>query len=96
MRFLIKKTPDRFIKSVNDEITSILNRMEPGKGMGPVVGGREYGKRLHLFSERPRIREKGWPSLQNRFWKNTNVRGCFVSRNRKCENSIFSLPKWLG
>ncbi len=26
MRFLIKKTPDRFIKSVNDEITSILNR----------------------------------------------------------------------
>ena len=26
MKFLIKKTPDRFIRSVNDEITSILNR----------------------------------------------------------------------
>ena len=26
MRFLIKKTPDSFIKSVNDEISSILNR----------------------------------------------------------------------
>ncbi len=26
MRFLIKKTPDRFLKSVNDEISSILNR----------------------------------------------------------------------
>ena len=26
MRFLIKKTPDHFIKSVNDEISSILNR----------------------------------------------------------------------
>ena len=26
MRFLIKKTPDKFIKSVNDEISSILNR----------------------------------------------------------------------
>ncbi len=26
MRFLIKKTPDRFLKSVNDEISSILSR----------------------------------------------------------------------
>ena len=26
MKFLIKKTPDRFIRSVNDEIASILNR----------------------------------------------------------------------
>ena len=26
MRFLIKKTPDTFLKSVNDEISSILNR----------------------------------------------------------------------
>ena len=26
MKFLIKKTPDNFIKSVNDEIASILNR----------------------------------------------------------------------
>ncbi|MBR6298722.1 MAG: Hsp20/alpha crystallin family protein [Candidatus Gastranaerophilales bacterium] len=26
MRFLIKKTPDNFIKSVNDEIATILNR----------------------------------------------------------------------
>lgn len=26
MKFLIKKTPDNFIKSVNDEISSILNR----------------------------------------------------------------------
>lgn len=26
MRFLIKRTPDNFIKSVNDEISSILNR----------------------------------------------------------------------
>lgn len=26
MRFLIKKTPDNFIKTVNDEISSILNR----------------------------------------------------------------------
>ncbi len=26
MKFLIKKTPDHFIKSVNDEISSILNR----------------------------------------------------------------------
>ena len=26
MRFLIKKTPDNFIKSVNDDISSILNR----------------------------------------------------------------------
>jgi len=26
MKFLIKKTPDNFIKSVNDEITSILSR----------------------------------------------------------------------
>ena len=26
MRFLVKKTPDNFIQSVNDEISSILNR----------------------------------------------------------------------
>jgi len=26
MRFLVKQTPDNFIKSVNDEISSILNR----------------------------------------------------------------------
>ena len=26
MKFLIKKTPDNFIKSVNDEISSVLNR----------------------------------------------------------------------
>ena len=26
MRFLLKKAPDNFIKSVNDEISSILNR----------------------------------------------------------------------
>ena len=26
MKFLIKKTPDKFIQSVNDEISSILNR----------------------------------------------------------------------
>ena len=26
MRFLVKKAPDNFIKSVNDEISSILNR----------------------------------------------------------------------
>ena len=26
MRFLVKRTPDNFIKSVNDEISSILNR----------------------------------------------------------------------
>lgn len=26
MKFLVKKTPDTFIKSVNDEISSILNR----------------------------------------------------------------------
>ena len=26
MKFLIKKTPDNFIKSVNDEISSILSR----------------------------------------------------------------------
>ena len=26
MKFLIKKSPDGFIKSVNDEISSILNR----------------------------------------------------------------------
>ena len=26
MKFLIKKSPDNFIKSVNDEISSILNR----------------------------------------------------------------------
>ena len=26
MRFLIKKTPDTFLKTVNDEISSILNR----------------------------------------------------------------------
>ena len=26
MKFLIKRTPDNFIKSVNDEISSILNR----------------------------------------------------------------------
>ena len=26
MKFLIKKTPDNFIQSVNDEISSILNR----------------------------------------------------------------------
>src|SRR5574344_288280 len=26
MRFLIKKTPDRFLKTVNDEISSILSR----------------------------------------------------------------------
>ena len=26
MKFLIKKTPDRFIRTVNDEISSILNR----------------------------------------------------------------------
>ena len=25
MKFLIKKSPDNFIKSVNDEISSILN-----------------------------------------------------------------------
>ena len=26
MRFLVKKAPDNFIKSVNDEISSILNK----------------------------------------------------------------------
>ena len=26
MRFLIKKTPDNFIRTVNDEISSLLNR----------------------------------------------------------------------
>ena len=26
MKFLIKKTPDRFLKTVNDEISSILSR----------------------------------------------------------------------
>lgn len=26
MRFLVRQTPDNFIKSVNDEISSILNR----------------------------------------------------------------------
>ena len=26
MKFLIRKTPDRFLKSVNDEISSILSR----------------------------------------------------------------------
>lgn len=30
MKFLIRKTPDRFIKSVNDEITSILSRNMDG------------------------------------------------------------------
>ena len=30
MRFLIKKTPDRFLKSVNDEISSILSRHMDG------------------------------------------------------------------
>lgn len=30
MRFLIKKTPDRFLKSVNDEISSILSRNMDG------------------------------------------------------------------
>lgn len=30
MRFLIKKTPDRFLKSVNDEISSILSRNMEG------------------------------------------------------------------
>lgn len=36
MRFLVKQTPDNFIKSVNDEISSILNRhfddLYPGYG----------------------------------------------------------------
>ena len=26
MRFLVKKTPDNFIRTVNDEISSLLNR----------------------------------------------------------------------
>ena len=30
MRFLIKKTPDGFLKSVNDEISSILSRNMEG------------------------------------------------------------------
>ena len=30
MRFLIRKTPDRFLKSVNDEISSILSRNMEG------------------------------------------------------------------
>ncbi len=30
MKFLIRKTPDRFIKSVNDEISSILSRNMDG------------------------------------------------------------------
>ena len=30
MRFLIKKTPDKFLKTVNDEISSILSRNMDG------------------------------------------------------------------
>ncbi len=42
MKFLIRKTPDRFIKSVNDEISSILSRnME---GLFPDYGFPEEDK----------------------------------------------------
>lgn len=44
MKFLIKKTPDCFIKSVNDEIASILNRNFDSMFPEFISGGEEMEK----------------------------------------------------
>jgi len=44
MKFLIKKTPDCFIKSVNDEIASILNRNFDSMFPEFISGGEEMDK----------------------------------------------------
>ena len=44
MKFLIKKTPDGFIKSVNDEISSILSRNLDGFFPEFIAGGEELDK----------------------------------------------------
>lgn len=72
MRFLIKKTPDNFIKSVNDEISSILSRnfdsMFPefvsGEDMNcsdkwaMPVELHEYDKDYHVNAELPGVKKE--------------------------------------
>ncbi len=72
MKFLIKKTPDNFIKSVNDEISSILNRnfdslfpefisyedMEEAEKLAMPVELHEYEKEYDVNAELPGIKKE--------------------------------------
>ena len=48
MRFLVKKTPDGFIKSVNDEISSILSRNLDGFFPEFIAGGEDELDKLTI------------------------------------------------
>ena len=48
MRFLVKKTPDGFIKSVNDEISSILSRNLDGFFPEFIAGGEDELDKLSI------------------------------------------------
>ncbi len=72
MKFLIKKSPDGFIKSVNDEISSILNRnfdslfpefisyedMEEAEKLAMPVELHEYEKEYDVNAELPGIKKE--------------------------------------
>ena len=69
MRFLIKKTPDTFLKSVNDEISSILNRnfgsLYPEYGFGEdtdklmmPVEIKEKEDRFEIKAELPGVKKE--------------------------------------
>ena len=69
MRFLIKKTPDTFLKSVNDEISSILNRnfgsLYPEYGFGEdtdklmmPVEIKEKDDRFEIKAELPGVKKE--------------------------------------
>ena len=72
MKFLIKKTPDRFIRSVNDEISSILNRnfdslfpefihyeeMADADKLAMPVELHEYEKEYDVNAELPGIKKE--------------------------------------
>ena len=69
MRFLIKKTPDTFLKTVNDEISSILNRnfgsLYPEYGFGEdtdklmmPVEIKEKDDRFEIKAELPGVKKE--------------------------------------
>ena len=69
MRFLIKKTPDTFLKTVNDEISSILNRnfgsLYPEYGFGEdtdklmmPVEIKEKEDRFEIKAELPGVKKE--------------------------------------
>ena len=54
MKFLIRKTPDGFIKSVNDEISSILSRNLDGLFPDEfIAGGEEELDKLAAWRSNP-------------------------------------------